>query len=61
MNKDYQEKLELKILLEHMDIPAERANDKLWLMRNLGVKNKAHPDFNRAMELIKKMPVGVKK
>jgi hypothetical protein len=49
------EKIELKILLETMDVPNDKAEDKFWLMRNLGIGNKEHINFKRAIELIKRM------
>lgn len=44
---------ELDEILEDMDVPAMRMRDMGWLNRNLGVRNGDHPDFKRAMELIK--------
>ena len=44
---------ELQQLLERMDVPTLRRNDMGWLTRNLGIRNSEHPDFNRAIELIK--------
>jgi hypothetical protein len=52
---DRREKIELHILLETMEVPSQRVEDKFWLMRNLGIKNKEHVNFKRALELIKKM------
>ncbi len=49
------EKVELHILMESMEIPEQRSEDKFWLMRNLGIKNKNNTNFKRAMELIKRM------
>ena len=43
---------ELQDILKIMDVPLKRMNDMEWLARNLGVRNREHKDFNRAMELI---------
>jgi hypothetical protein len=43
----------LNKILDTMDIPENRKNDLNWLRRNLGVRNSSHPDFNKAVVLIK--------
>lgn len=43
---------ELQSILKTMDVPAFRTTDNKWLLRNLAVRNKEHPQFKRAMEII---------
>ena len=45
----------LRRLLVKMDIPEQRLRemDIRWLRRNLGFKNNNHPDFDKAINLIK--------
>jgi hypothetical protein len=38
-----------------MDVPEQRKTDWGWLNRNLDVRNKEHPDFERAMQIIKSL------
>lgn len=45
----------LKLILDKMDVPEQRKTDFGWLNRNLGVRNKEHPDFERAMQIIKSL------
>ena len=45
----------LKLILDKMDVPEKRKTDWGWLSRNLGVRNKEHPDFERAMQIIKSL------
>lgn len=40
-------------ILATMDFPRERKDDLNWMCRNLGIKNKDHPDFDEAMTIIK--------
>jgi hypothetical protein len=46
---------ELKALLLSMSVPPKRVamNDVGWFIRNLGIQNADHPNFKRAMELLK--------
>ncbi len=44
---------ELDKILSTMDIPQKRVSDIHWLSRNLGIRNQNHPDYARAMELIR--------
>lgn len=46
---------ELRLILSSMNIPNMRFvnMDIQWFLRNLGVMNYNHPDFNRAIELLK--------
>lgn len=46
---------ELKLILNKMNVPEGRKSDLGWLGRNLAIRNSNHPDFNRAMELIKEL------
>ena len=46
---------ELELILDSMDIPEMRRQDLGWLNRNLAVRNSNHPDFMRAMQLIKEL------
>lgn len=39
-------------ILETMDVPENRKNDPDWLLRNLGIRNRNHPDFEKAMSII---------
>jgi hypothetical protein len=41
-------------ILNTMDVPEKRKTDLAWLSRNLFIRNKNHPQFNKAIELIKK-------
>lgn len=43
----------LQELLKKMDVPQGRLNDFGWLARNLHIRNGEHPDFDRAMLIIK--------
>lgn len=43
---------ELMDILNTMNIPEQRKNDKFWLIRNLGIKNSDHPGFQDAMNII---------
>lgn len=40
-------------ILASMDVPEARKQDWRWLLRNLGIRNANHPDFNDAIILIK--------
>lgn len=46
---------ELEKLTENMDVPDFRVRNVGWLSRNIGARNSNHPDFAKAMELIKKL------
>jgi len=50
----------LQKILETMDVPKMRLNDRAWLLRNLGVRNKEHPDFEKAMSLIRDIQQGIR-
>lgn len=47
--------LELERALNGMDVPQYRKNNPKWLNKNLGIRNKDHPNFSKAQELIKKL------
>ena len=58
---DIQESHEaLQKILKTMDVPEQRLNDRGWLIRNLAVRNKEHPDFERAISLIRDMQQGMR-
>ena len=40
-------------LVSTMDIPQERLHDWNWLIRNLGIRNSNHPNFQEAKQMIK--------
>lgn len=44
---------ELKNTLDKMDVPEARKTDFGWLLRNLGIRNSNHPDFEKAIGLIR--------
>ena len=54
---------ELLSILKKMDVPQgrdwldsrERTRNMLWLMRNMGIRNSQHPDFHRAMAIIREL------
>lgn len=43
---------ELSRILYDMDLPTRRLKDYEWLWRNMGLYNRDHPKFDRAMQLI---------
>jgi hypothetical protein len=57
----YQEKIEnIKKLLKPMALPERRKDVKnrdniRWLLRNLGVRNKEHPNFEPVVALLKEV------
>jgi hypothetical protein len=42
----------LQALLAKMDVPPARLTDYRWLTRNLGIRNREHPDFQEASTII---------
>jgi hypothetical protein len=42
----------LQEILNTMDVPEGRKENWKWLMRNLGINNRTHPDLDEAMNLI---------
>lgn len=49
----------LQLLLIGMDVSVERRTDIGWLIRNLHFRNKDHPNFKEAMEIIRELWFGV--
>jgi hypothetical protein len=45
----------LKEILETMKVPRKRKKDYLWLMRNLGIENKRHAEFDEVMFLVRNL------
>jgi hypothetical protein len=45
----------LQQILETMDVPEMRKGDVRWLMRNIQIRNSAHPEIDEAMKLLKKL------
>jgi hypothetical protein len=45
----------LKVLLKDMDVPPRRLEDPAWLSRNLSVRNKNHPNFEAALNVVMKL------
>jgi hypothetical protein len=43
---------ELRYILDTMLIPESRMEDYTWMLRNLGIKNRLHLKYERAIELI---------
>lgn len=46
---------ELEALVENMDVPMFKRRNARWLSRNLDIRNSAHPDYDKAMVLIKEL------
>lgn len=46
---------ELQAILRTMDIPKNKKNDLIWLLRNLRIKNSNHPKFHIAMAIIREL------
>jgi hypothetical protein len=46
---------ELHRLTSKMDVPVTRRTSVHWLARNLAIRNSGHPNFPRAMELVKEL------
>jgi len=42
----------LRELTNDMDVPEYRKDSPRWLARNLGIRNKEHPNYSKAKELI---------
>jgi hypothetical protein len=45
----------LRVLTSKMDVPVFRRDSIFWLSKNLGVRNSDHPDFNEAIDIVKKL------
>jgi hypothetical protein len=39
-------------ILDTMDIPENRKTDTQWLIRNVGIKNRNHPEYNKLIMLL---------
>lgn len=42
----------IQYLLKDMDVPVGRIRDLNWLLRNLGINNSTHPNYNRLMAIL---------
>lgn len=56
---------QLKKILNTMDVPlwkkqVDNQHNLFWLIRNLGIRNSDHKDFNEAIEIIKSLVGGGK-
>ena len=40
-------------LIETMDLPENRRHDWFWLIRNMQIRNKNHPNFQTAFAFVK--------
>ena len=49
---------ELHQIMTTMDVPPMRRLDLGWLQRNIHVRNFAHPQFEHALELIRRLKYG---
>lgn len=43
---------QLRALTNGMDVPEFRREDPKWLAKHLGIRNKDHPNYSKAAELI---------
>jgi hypothetical protein len=46
---------QLNKILQTMDVPKSRFSDYNWLLRNLFIRNSEHPNFRKAVDLIKRI------
>lgn len=46
---------ELTDILMTMNIPLYRIDDLHWLARNLGIRNSTHPQFEKAMKILRSL------
>ena len=63
LNEVERQKMQLAEILEEMDLPETRKNlnessNLRWLIRNMRVRNRKHPQCNEAFELIKNLMKG---
>lgn len=42
-------------LTASMSVPCYRRKSVVWLLRNMGVKNKEHPNFPKAIEILEEL------
>lgn len=52
---DYSKLEKLRTILSTMDIPQGRMADHRWILRNLAVRNREHPNFSEAIGLLKEL------
>ena len=45
----------LREILDTMDVPENRKQDRRWLLRNLCIRNGNHIDFAEAIKLLKEI------
>jgi hypothetical protein len=47
----------LRVILSGMNLPKQRVEnlDKGWLLRNIGIYNAGHPDFEEAVALLQRL------
>jgi hypothetical protein len=56
MSEEVEKKfVELENLVENMNVPSFRTRSVSWLFRNLGMQNSGHPDFERAMSIVREL------
>lgn len=48
-------KTEILDIIQGMDVPEYRKEDVGWLLRNLGIRNSKHPNFQIAIDELKKI------
>lgn len=46
---------QLEKLTENMDVPLFRRRNVRWLLKNLAIRNRNHPDFQKSLEIIKEL------
>lgn len=46
---------ELTEILMTMNIPLYRIDDAQWLFRNLAIRNSTHPQFEKAMKILRSL------
>ena len=58
MNTDKTLCRELNQSLRKMDVPRDKIGDYKWLIVNLGKKNSNHPEYHRAMSVLREIILG---
>jgi len=53
MNVNALKEQRLNEIFQTMNVPISRKKDFGWLLRNLGIGNSNHPDFQEAITIIK--------
>jgi uncharacterized protein (UPF0147 family) len=46
---------QLEKLVKDMDVPTYKRTNPSWLQKNLKIKNETHPNFSKAMDLVKQL------